>query len=197
MNIEKALSNLKDLCLCFDNNNIEYWLSCGTLLGVIREGGLIKHDNDVDVCVNSIHLTGELIRQITNFGFKVKNTYGELQDGFEITIERFGEKIDIFFFYKKPNYWYHSVYANFSKGTYDKFDYVFLPFELTKIEFDGFQYSIPSNPEFVIEQQYGPDWKIPNKNWSYYKSPFNIKPIKGKCYSFDSKEDFKKLQSEG
>ena len=61
MNIEKALSNLKDLCLCFNNNSVEYWLSCGTLLGVIRDNSLIKHDNDVDVCVNSIFLNKEFV----------------------------------------------------------------------------------------------------------------------------------------
>lgn len=195
MNFEKALSNLKDLCLCFNNNNVEYWISCGTLLGVIRESGLIKHDEDVDVCVNSKYLSSELVQSIKNFGFKIKSSYGRIDDGFELVIERFGEKIDIFFFYKNQDYWYHSVYANFSKENYDKYDYVFEPFELTTLEFDGFLYSIPKNPESVLEQQYGPNWRVPDKNWSYYKSPYNIRVLNKKFFTSDSKKDLKRLMS--
>lgn len=195
MNIEKSLSNLKDICLCFNNNSVEYWLSCGTLLGVIRDNSLIKHDNDVDVCVNSICLNKELIQTILGFGFKIKNNYGRLDDGFELTIERFGEKLDIFFFYKKENYWYHSVYANFNNGVYKKYDYVFEPFNLTTIDFDNFEYSIPENPEYVLEQQYGKNWRIIDKNWSYYKSPYNIKEIDITFRKSDSNSDLKKLLS--
>jgi hypothetical protein len=37
-----------------EEKNIAYHLDCGTLLGCIRQGGLLKHDTDVDV---SVHLS--------------------------------------------------------------------------------------------------------------------------------------------
>ena len=37
-----------------DENNIPYYLDCGTLLGCIRENGLMEKDTDVDI---SIHLS--------------------------------------------------------------------------------------------------------------------------------------------
>lgn len=189
MNFEKALSNLKDLCLCLDNNQIEYWLCCGTLLGVIRDNSLIKHDNDVDICINIDHLDYNLIQSIQVFGFSIKSGYGLIKDGFELCLERFGEKIDIFFFYKNDNYWYHSVYTKIDKNYFGKFDYVFSPFSLTRIEFDNYHYSIPNNPEIVLEQQYGINWRKPDKNWLYYKSPKNIVDNGQKILRSESRRD--------
>ena len=34
-----------------EDHDIKYWIGCGTLLGSIREGNIIAHDDDVDICV--------------------------------------------------------------------------------------------------------------------------------------------------
>lgn len=34
-----------------EEHGIKYWIGCGTLLGSIREGNIIAHDDDVDLCV--------------------------------------------------------------------------------------------------------------------------------------------------
>jgi hypothetical protein len=52
MNKEIALNNLKQLDRIFRENNSEYWLSCGTLLGFYRDGDFIGHDTDTDICLN-------------------------------------------------------------------------------------------------------------------------------------------------
>ena len=189
MNIELALNNLKDLSLCLNRSGVEYWLSCGTLLGVIRDGSLITHDTDVDICVNVDYLNGQLIRDIKGFGFNIIRHYGLISDGFEIRLERFGEKLDIFFFYKKDT-WYHSVFHSNVK-----YDYVYKPFSLTKIEFDNFLYPIPDPADYVLEQQYGPNWRVVDKNWSYWSSPYNLRTSGIKIYKSDSEKDYKKLLS--
>lgn len=35
-----------------DKHNIDYWVTCGTLLGAVRHEAIIAYDDDVDVCVH-------------------------------------------------------------------------------------------------------------------------------------------------
>lgn len=46
---EISLNILKDIASFCDNNNIKYYLTCGTLLGAIRHHGFIPWDDDVDI----------------------------------------------------------------------------------------------------------------------------------------------------
>lgn len=61
-------------------NNIAHYIDCGTLLGCIRENGLLKHDSDVDI---SIHLSewNELKKiDFSTVGFiKIREDEGESQ----------------------------------------------------------------------------------------------------------------------
>ena len=43
------LDILKKTIPIFDKHNINYWAIGGTLLGSIREGGIIEHDDDIDI----------------------------------------------------------------------------------------------------------------------------------------------------
>lgn len=41
----------KELCDLFEKFEVNYWVDGGTLLGLIRDGELIPHDSDQDVCM--------------------------------------------------------------------------------------------------------------------------------------------------
>jgi phosphorylcholine metabolism protein LicD len=45
-NINESLSYISKL---LNKNSIEYWADSGTLLGIKREGELLKHDPDIDI----------------------------------------------------------------------------------------------------------------------------------------------------
>jgi phosphorylcholine metabolism protein LicD len=193
MNKKIALENLIDLNEIFKKNGAEYWISCGTLLGLYRDGDFIGHDRDTDLCLNINSLNSTLINDILINDFEIGNIFGRFNDGFEIALHKNGVKTDLFLFYKNDNYWYHSVYSNFTQIDSLKYDYVFKPFELKETEFLGHKFITPDDIESVIIQQYGDDWRIPNKNWSYYTSPANLVKTDKRVLKSDTYNDFKKI----
>ena len=53
---------LYEVVRLFEKNNISYWATCGTLLGAIRCKGIIKWDDDIDLCV--LYKDKEKLKQI-------------------------------------------------------------------------------------------------------------------------------------
>ena len=48
--LKKIQIEILDFVDCFcNNNNINYWLDCGTLLGAVRHDGYIPWDDDIDI----------------------------------------------------------------------------------------------------------------------------------------------------
>lgn len=194
MNKEIALKNLKDLDKIFRETKTEYWLSCGTLLGFYRDGDFIGHDTDTDVCVSIKCLNKNLLDKLKNKGFSVIRSFGRIYDGFEIALTRGGVKTDLFFFYKTKNKWYHSVCANFTATDSIKYDYIFKPFSLKEKEYLGHTFFVPENEEDVIIQQYGENWRVPNKNWSYFTSPKNVVATGLRIKDVDCENDLKNIK---
>lgn len=47
----RMVEMLKFIDVFCRNNNLTYWLDCGTLLGAVRHGGFIPWDDDTDICM--------------------------------------------------------------------------------------------------------------------------------------------------
>jgi hypothetical protein len=82
-------------------NNIKYWITDGTLLGVIRDGSLIPWDDDIDIAVHSDVYTQDFIKSLfVDHGFSYIETLPEMSClHFEIN----GFTFDVSFYKKKSN----------------------------------------------------------------------------------------------
>lgn len=101
MDEEKWVKALYEVKQALDNADIEYWLDQGTLLGAVREGKFIQHDNDIDLDTWSNYADNVKIacRELRKKGFKIYfNEYEEFvrteKEGCVIYVEWYHLKND-------------------------------------------------------------------------------------------------------
>lgn len=141
MNHEIQEENLLLLNIFFKDFGIqEYFIDCGTLLGAVREGKIIKGDTDADIslCTTSLHTLKENINTLRLLGFidfRHSNTW------LPISLLRKGEYIDIYHHFKSDC----------------------IPFETTPIYFLGTYFPIPKYYDEWLTELYG-QWEIPSDN---------------------------------
>jgi len=124
-----------------NEHNIPYYLDCGTLLGCVRENGLMEKDTDVDV---TIHLSNWDKLKFIDF-----NKYGlqrtRIANGFPN--KKAGNMI--------------SVKTKFSNIYCDIYTNPAFPLLDNKI-LNGKSYNIPLNSELYLTQLYG-NWQRPSR----------------------------------
>ena len=136
---------LKKVSSILDENDIPYYLDCGTLLGCIREHGLMEKDTDIDV---AIHLSmWEKLKQIdfSKQGLivtRILQGYPHKPDGNMISVRT------------KYSRFYCDIYAQPA-----------FPL-LTHTTMNGETYSIPIHPEIHLQALFGSNWRIPSNKHS-------------------------------
>jgi phosphorylcholine metabolism protein LicD len=68
---------LRKVCTVFNNNDIDYFLTCGTLLGYMREGDFIEWDLDIDLGVFDINNVMRLKDNLEKKGLRCEPFYSE------------------------------------------------------------------------------------------------------------------------
>ncbi|GAA1969076.1 hypothetical protein GCM10009798_32100 [Nocardioides panacihumi] len=142
---------------------VEAYLGYGALLGAVREGGMIAHDSDTDVCYFSRHTvpadiileTFRIERELKGLGWDVLRMSGgdlkviwPLSDGRRVHIDIFSSFVvdDVFY-----------VLGNRS-GRLD-LD-ALLP--LGSVTLDGYDFPAPRDPEALLVYWYGETWRVPD-----------------------------------
>lgn len=167
MNETLALKNLIDLDKLFKKFNAPYWIQDGTLLGHYREKNFLRHDPDTDMGMMLSDFSTKMLEYLETLKFKY-NFLGYPESCLQLELKRFNIKTDIFFYYKKEDFIYHSAFLK------NKIiDYRYKKFSLKEETFLGYNFLMPSNELEFIVTKYGENWKVPDKSWSYAYSPKN------------------------
>lgn len=156
----------KYICNILNNNNIEFIVFYGTLLGIIRNNDFIEDDDDIDILV-SIDNYEKILDIITNQKIKT----GIVNESIiQLTLPTGEGPIDIYFYHKINN-----------KDILIKWDGDLLYsqkdiFPVKKIKFKNKQILIPSNSHNILKETYGKNYLIPMKKNEY--SWYNINNVR-------------------
>lgn len=189
-----ALSRLHKL---LKNNNITYYCEAGTLLGIVRDGGFIKHDDDIDICIppGDLSMSG-VLRVFIDAGYEVVQCLeyeGRLSE-FSVR-DCSGIPIDVFtcrFASDEPNKMYQMfprwsparTYPNARANHLIEFEYI-RPTGTKVVNVHDAETVIPENYVEVLDSEFGP-WRVPDP--SFKSEMLKHKELPGFCYRIDLSE---------
>lgn len=177
---KNGISVLKEFDELMCKHGIHYTVFAGTLLGAIREGGLLKHDLDLDMMMFDENYNNTTQKLLENAGFKLLHKF-EVNGGSigrEETYIKNDVSIDIYYVYKDTNYptyqcdfW--AVEGAFSmRDSMNKYGYVRvrrLEFPVShmirRVPFENIEVNIPENAEEWLCYRYGKDYMIPDPSF--------------------------------
>lgn len=156
--LEQLKQNLKDTREIADELEIPLILDCGSLLGVYRDGGVIKGDeDDVDFAVPYDVAEFKMLKIIRAFekrGFELHRLRPTV-----ITMKRGGSKIDFLFYRELEDEYYITLYHN--KRPFGLLTKKHQWDNLGLIDYYGVTFLCPEDIEAHLAFRYGKDWRTP------------------------------------
>ncbi|MFT4264840.1 MAG: class I SAM-dependent methyltransferase [Nocardioides sp.] len=169
-----VLDELRDGC------RVEAYLGYGALLGAVREGGMIAHDTDTDLCYVSRHTSpADIVREslrmerhLRRLGWDVLRMSGadlkvvwDLSDGRKV-------HVDIFCSFLLGGELY---ILGEKRGAFDLDD--LLP--LGTVALDGYEFAAPRDPEAMLVYLYGEGWRVPDPGYVAVADPVTEQRLDG------------------
>ena len=159
METEKLLLQVDD----YLKGKLDYMVFASSLLGIIREGHLLEHDKEVDICVLGEDLTKEVVDKMQADGvlfspMQCKEKYPEMYLSFSGAVWLEGIKVALNPLWLKKGVCYQNPSDNecivWDKKYYDKKTW-------STIKYLGREFKAPSNPEEWLEYYYSESWRTP------------------------------------
>lgn len=158
--------------LLVDELGLDVFVTGGTLLGPVRDGHLIGHDDDVDFAWISRHAHPvevaregfEIGRALRRAGFDVvRHSPGHLQMHFEYR-GLSDHYVDVFAGWFADGWW-HQVFCIRHPAQREDL----LP--AIPLQVEGREEPAPRSPEIHLEANYGPGWRVPDPAFRFDTPP--------------------------
>lgn len=174
--MKNGLKTITEMGKVLEEAGCNYFVDFGTLLGIVREGQLISHDLDMDIgVILDQEQKMENIRELLETNGFIRTEYFTYLD--KIVEESYVKnkvKIDIFYYELEDEQMYcyfsfrdeSTVYQNDFEYTASKL-YFSRVTEVEHLSTETFAVVIPKNSEKVLEEKYGKNWRVPDKNYSH------------------------------
>jgi len=166
--------------------DVPCWLSFGTLLGAIRNGGFIRHDNDIDIGAWHFSYSADFEKILRKYDFE-KILQIEVNQGcyaLEQSWKYKNVKVDIFYHFEREDKMYcHAFYYESPEkqlqlgGEMKVLEMTFSNTGFSEFLFEGIKVLVPMDSKKYLIEQYGEDYMIPQKKWDYTQDPCNMRLI--------------------
>jgi SAM-dependent methyltransferase len=184
--VAPLLDSIQQVLDAIGDAGVEAFLAYGTLLGAVRQGGLIGHDSDADLGYVSRHShpvdvvleSFRLQRHLNGLGFE---TYRYSGIAFRVDViegDGFRRGLDVFggFIAEPVGDQPPMLYLMGEIGS---------PFErewihpLTTATLEGRTFPVPGNPEKLLEATYGPGWRVPDPAYHFETPRATVRRLNG------------------
>ena len=172
---ETVLRELRERC------GVDAYLCYGALLGAVRQGTMLGHDSDVDLCYFSHHSTPvdiiresyRIYRELSALGWQMlRMSAGDMKVIWPLSDGR-NAHIDIFSAFTINGTFFQFGNRN---GVFDAKAHL-VP--LGTITLEGREYPAPKHPEEMLAFIYGPSWRVPDPGFRYRDNPVGTRKLDG------------------